>query len=721
VVRHGVEQGPALTAEPSIGTSQSRSRSSAPAWLAGIVVASILVRIVLGRQIAAPWIFADELIYSELAKAFALHGTFSVRGVPTHGLGFVYPIVLAPAWRLSTSMTTTYAAAKTINAVVMSLTAVPTYFLARHLLRPRPALIAAALTVTVPSMLYTGMVMTENAFYPLFVVFVLALVRMLEQPTWRRQVAVLLAFGLSYLTRAEAIAFAPAMAVAPLLFAVVERQRLRRVLRRYATLYGTLAGGVAAAFLVTALRDRSASSLLGGYEAATAPAYSAHSVLRYVLYHAGELDLSLGVAPCALLLAMWFSPRLPSRPDRAFVAATLPVVVFLIAEVAAFASANSLRIEERDLFYVAPLALIASVRLAVDRDAAVGWRPLLAAALVTAVLPFFLPFQRFVTPDAVHDTFGLLPWWWLHDQGVAFGSFRWVALGFAAACAALALLPRPYAVVVPALAALYFVATTVVVDRGEHGIRAASRDARAAGIGRPDRDWVDRAVTTSASVAYVRTGLGSFYTLWENEFFNRSIGPVYNLIGSSVDALPETVVVRRADGNLVADGRPLRAGFVLADESAGVKGKEVARDPVAGTVLYRTDGSIALLSSVTGLYPNDTASAPPWSGRTVTYTRLECGGGTLAVELASDPALFQSAQTVVARTRGKLVGRVRIEPASRSRLTIPVVPTPGTHRCVVRFEVGRTLVPAQVEPGSTDARALGVLFVSFDYRPASSA
>ena len=705
---------------PPRGRAAKWSKTVSPpaAWLTGIVASSILIRIVLARHVAAPWIFADELIYSELAKSFAGHGTFSIRGVPTHGLGFVYPIVIAPAWRLFASMPHVYVAAKTINAVVMSSTAVPTYFLARRLLRPRPALVAAALTVTVPSMLYTGMVMTENAFYPLFVLFVLALVRMLEEPTPRRQAAVLLAFGLAYLTRAEAIAFVPAVAIAPLLLALIEQDRLRRVLRQYVTLYGMLVGGVAAVVLATAVRGRSASSLLGGYAAATSPGYSAHDVLHYLLYHVAELDLSFGVVPFAMLLAMWFSPRLPSRPARVFVAASLPVVVFLTVEVSAFASENAFRIEERDLFYLAPLALIAMLRVGVDGDAVVGRRAVLAAALVAAGLPFFLPFRRFVTPDAVHDSFALLPWWWLHDQGVAFDSLRWAALGFAAACAALALLPRRYAVVVPALVASYFVATTVVVESGSHSIRAASRDAREAGIGRADPDWVDRAVTANASVAYVRTGFGSFYTIWENEFFNRSIGSVYNLIGSSVDALPETVVARRADGTLVEDGRIVRAAFVLADASAGVKGREVARDPAVGAVLYRTDGPVVLLADITGLYPNDTASAPPWSGRTVRYTRLGCSGGTLSVRIASDPGLFQSAQTVVATAAGKRVGRVRIDPTGRPTLSVPVIPAPGTDRCAVRFDVERTLVPAQVEPGSTDTRALGALFVSFDYRAA---
>src|SRR5206468_4317174 len=76
-----------------------------------------------------------------------------------------------------------YAAAKTINAAVMSLAAVPAYFLAHRLLRPALALVAAALTVTVPSMLYTGTLMTENVFYPLFLTVALVLVLMLERPT----------------------------------------------------------------------------------------------------------------------------------------------------------------------------------------------------------------------------------------------------------------------------------------------------------------------------------------------------------------------------------------------------------------------------------------------------------------------------------------------------------------------------------------------------------
>ena len=81
-----------------------------------IVVVSVAVRVALARRMVAPWIMVDELVYSELAKSFAAHGQFLVRGVPSHGYGFVYPVLIAPAWRLFDAVPEAYAAAKAINA-----------------------------------------------------------------------------------------------------------------------------------------------------------------------------------------------------------------------------------------------------------------------------------------------------------------------------------------------------------------------------------------------------------------------------------------------------------------------------------------------------------------------------------------------------------------------------------------------------------------------------
>src|SRR5207237_10581747 len=155
-------------------------------------------------RMVAPWIMVDEIVYSELAKSFAATGHFLVRGRPSGSYGFVYPVLISPAYRLYGSVPQAYEAAKAINSVLMSLAAVPAYFLARRVLRPPLALVAAVLTILIPSMAYTGTLMTENAFYPAFVLVALALVLVLERPTWIRQVVLLALCAFAFAIRAQA-------------------------------------------------------------------------------------------------------------------------------------------------------------------------------------------------------------------------------------------------------------------------------------------------------------------------------------------------------------------------------------------------------------------------------------------------------------------------------------------------------------------------------------
>ena len=51
---------------------------------------------------------------------------------------------------------------------MISLAAVPAYFLARRVVGTWWSLAAAVLAVAIPSMVYTATLMTENAFYPVF-------------------------------------------------------------------------------------------------------------------------------------------------------------------------------------------------------------------------------------------------------------------------------------------------------------------------------------------------------------------------------------------------------------------------------------------------------------------------------------------------------------------------------------------------------------------------
>jgi hypothetical protein len=677
------------------------------AWLTAIVVCSAALRAALAHEVVAPWIMVDELIYSELAKSFAAHGTFDVRGVPSHGYGFVYPVLIAPAWRLFGPMPSVYAAAKDIGAVAMSLAALPAYFLARRLLSRWLALLAAVLAVAIPSLLYTGELMTENVFYPIFLAATLLLVATLERPTWRRQVALLVVCGLAYATRAQAIVFLPAILLSPPLLGWIERD-LRARLRRFAPLYGIVAALVVLALLGTAARGRSPLSLLGAYRAATGEGYSATTVLHYLLWHVAELDLYVGVVPFAALLGLWLAPRRVDPAARVFAAATFPLSVLLVVEVATFASTESQRIEERNMFYVAPFMLIALLGLVRDRVVPRG-RTLWLAAAAVAVLPLAVPFTRFVNTSAVSDTFALLPWWWVQDRGVHFSTLHWVAFAAAVVAASAVFLPRRAALVVPVLVLVYFGLTTAVVLNGRHGIRQASVGALRAGVRMAHPDWIDRAAGRSANVSLLWPPQPEVHPVWENEFFNRSVGAMYTIGPDPWNAgFPETTVRIGKGGVVTGPAGPVRVAYALVPTD--VAGTRVAADSEAGLSLYRVDGPLIAVVHVGGLYPRDT-----WAGRHVVYTRTHCTGGRLTVTLETDGQLFDAAQPVTAREHGGVVGRVAVPNDRTTTLTVPLEPRGGV--CEVDFTAATVRVPAQVQPGSTDTRRLAAHYLSFVWSP----
>jgi len=683
------------------------------AWLVAIVGCSAAARILLTRQIVAPWIMVDELVYSELAKSFAATGHFEIRGVPTSGYGFVYPMLIAPAWRLFGPVPHAYAVAKGINAVIVSLTAVPAYLLARKLVGSGPALVAAVLSVLVPSLLYAGTLMTENAFYPLFVLVCLVLVSTLERPTVTRQIVVLALVGVAYLTRAQAVALVAAIVLAPVVLGLIERN-VRAQLRSFAVTYVVLGGGGLLVLAATVARGRSPYSLLGAYRAATATSYSFSEVAHYALWHIAELDLYLGVIPFAALLVLWMSPRALPRAGRAFVAVSLPVTVLLVVEVAAFASRQSQRIEERNMFYVAPFALAALVAVG-TRVPRGRWR-YVVAAVVAALLPFVVPYDRFITTSAVSDTFALLPWWWVNDHYLALGQIKWGVLAVCIAAGILFLLvPRRHLALLAIPVAAYFVVTTAAVQKGRHGIRIASVGSLWAGIRVEHHDWIDRQVGRTADVSFLWDGRLEPHAVWMNEFFNRSVRTVYDLGGPVPGGLPETHVQPRADGTLVDDaGNVVHVRYALTSVGTDLVGKVIGRDPRIGLNLVRVDGPLVVIKTeVHGLYqdPGDT-----WSGKAVTYARSSCTGGRLSVLLQSDASLYRSPQVVTAFVAGKVAGVTRVQPTELARLDVRLQPGAG-HVCAVRFRVAKTLVPADVIPGSTDTRPLGVHFLRFDFHP----
>jgi hypothetical protein len=185
--------------------------------------------------------------------------------------------------------------------------------------------------------------------------------------------------------------------------------------------------------------------------------------------------------------------------------------------------------------------------------------------------------------------------------------------------------------------------------------------------------------------------------IWENEFFNRSVGPILDTGGEIPGGLPSTAVTIDPRTGLVrAGGKLVRHRYALVDASLELNGKVVASDPPLGISLYRLNGPLRSMTTVTGLYPNDT-----WSGPRVVYTRHVCDGGVVRAKLLGDPTLFIAPQRVTANGR-----TYRVIPGRQTTLTVPL------EGCRAVFTVSPTRVP-----GHGDPRPLGIHFLGFRYVP----
>ena len=650
------------------------------AWLTVIVAGSFAIRAWLARGMVGPFIMVDELIYSDLARSIAAGDGLQVRDVPASGYSLVYPVLISPAYALFDSLPDAYAAVKTMNALFMSLAAVPTYLLARRLLAPGPSLAAAVLTVALPSFAYTGTVMTENVFFPLFLTAALMLVLVLEQPTWRRQLALFGLVGLLFATRVQAVAFLPAVVIAPLLLAWLGRRSLRVTIVRLGLLYGLFAGSAMLVLATQVVRGESLTNVFGAYAVVGDTSYDPGTVARFFLYHLAELDLYLGVLPFAAFVLLTLTARRLEPSLAPFLAAGIALTASVLLVVAAFASVFANRIQERNTFVVAPFFLIALL-VWVDRGGPRRPRVLAVAAVIAcALLPLAIPWERFIETGATSDTLALLPIWSAFGS-LLFDSIDWTVFAGGAVAAILLLLIRSrWLRVLPAVTLLFLLTFSYNVWSGEHGFRQASRGALFQGIRVGPRDWIDRALPAGQRAAFVWTGVTDRFVVNQNEFFNRSVGPIYYIGGPTPGGLAETeLTVDERTGELHApDGRPIEPGYVVTEDKIAPDGEPVTRDPGLGLTLWRISGPLVATSTVVdGLYPNDT-----WSGDEVTWTRKRCRGGTLTVALSSDPELYQEDQLVTASVAGRVVGRARVRPVGETNLRVPLEPD-ASGSCVV--------------------------------------
>ena len=527
------------------------------------------------------------MVYGELGRSLYADGKLQILGHATPFFSFVYPALVGPFLNFG-DLVLGYSLLKALQALVMSLTAVPVFLWARSLVRPGWALVAALLTLAVPGLAFSGFVMTEVAFYPVICLVAWSMARALEQPTPARQALAVAGILVAVATRLQAIVLVPVLLLAIVVKAALDRTWLAGV-RRFAPLVGSLvAVGAAGVAFKLARGGSPLGSVLGAYKVTGHVSYGVGDAVRFAVYHAGDLLLMTALVPAVavvLVLVEAAAGRERSEAVHAYLAVVLSLSLGFVAEVGLFTSRLLGRLAERNLLALAPVLFVGFV---VWLDRGLPRRRILLAltSLGALALLLYLPFDRFVTAAAEPDAFSIIPLYRLRVNYPGLDTRLVVAIGALELLALAAFLPRRRAWILPLVVFCLFVGASASAS---HVVSHQARLFRQVMVG-PDRRWIDE--RAQGPVAYVYTGeLGwsGGAPVWTNLFWNRRLRWVYDLgADPALGPLPQRKVVRSPDGRLrLANGTAIDAPYVVAVDGVHFVGTQLASSAPAPLVLWK--------------------------------------------------------------------------------------------------------------------------------------
>jgi hypothetical protein len=577
---------------PSRAVALVRRLATAPLAVAAIVALSSVVHAALAWRRATPGYFPDEYMYAELGRSLLETGTPLVRGESAHFLPLLYPLLTAPAW-LFDDVDLAYRAVQGFNAVAMSLAAIPVFLLARRLrVGDRLALVAAALSVVLPELLYSSSVLAESLAYPLALAAVAAAVAAIERPLLRLQLVFLVCSGLAAFSRIQ-LAVLPLCYLAAVVATGLRDRELRTRMREH-----WLAVGATVAFLAGGLAVSLVGSL-GVYGSLTAYSIEPAGTAKAFGVNALVLGYSVGwvLAPGALLGLALALARPRGRSEFAFGILALTLLVSLLGQAAVVGDVG--RVQERYVIYAAPL-LICLFALYAAR----GWpylrvNALLAAMAATAAA--IVPLAGYAAGGGTGQSFVLVS---LQELERLVGDVGLASLLFAAAAAITSAVVLVAACSRPSFGTVAALAVTTIVGVGmttaAHIHFESNRSAVRAILLPADPSWVDAAgngpVTLLAAPNSARADV--LTTL----FWNRSVRRVLLLDETSG---PDPFAAPSANldetGHLVGT-----SGLVLADALGSSlvlrNAVRVATGPTK--TLWRPQGTPQLEVLMTGRYFN---------------------------------------------------------------------------------------------------------------------
>jgi hypothetical protein len=304
-----------------------------------------------------PWLFGDELEFTQLSRAIAATGHPAERGQP-HSADSIWTYVTSLFWHIN-DVAAAYSAVKYFDVLVMAAVVFPTYFLARMLVGKTAALFAAAGAGTIPSLAYSSYLVQEPVAYPYAALCFLVLAKAFVTRSRRWIVGAILCAAVAPAVKGELL-----MVPVTLVLALVFFAWSSAAARRWRTTWsrgdwiGAIALAFGAVFLISAIISHHSMQ----WDSVTR--LFKHRIINEGGWAAGALALGMGVLPFIAGLAALFPARQETRSLelRVFRCVMLAAIVafglYTSMKAAYLSTVFATRVEERNLIYIAPLLFI---------------------------------------------------------------------------------------------------------------------------------------------------------------------------------------------------------------------------------------------------------------------------------------------------------------------------------------------------------------------------
>ncbi|MBI4896991.1 MAG: glycosyltransferase family 39 protein [Actinobacteria bacterium] len=504
--------------------------------LVGLWMLVSLITFVLASGHESPRRYQDEFLFWGVAKSFAGGDGLTWRG---EGIGlyyFMYPVLLAPAFWIGSSVAASYTIVHLINSLMMAGVVFPAYFMARQMLGKGPAALAAVMAVSVPAMNYAGVIGTESLAYPVCVAAFGGMILSIARPRRRNWLLALGLIVMAVFTRAQFAVLAPVY-FAALIFAGLMRERAERsdYIRVQREPLAVLIAGFAMVGVLFLIKGHGVVGLYAGVFEGVSPTFD--DVWYWVKGLTADVYVFTAVIPAVALLAMFM--RGENRRDPfvgALLAVTLIATIAFIAEVTWFSAINpyNWRIRnifyERYMFYLGPLYFTALF---------VAWKRVsVMAALFSSVLAV-IAMKGFQTDSVLipfsYDAFGMtLIGWYMDGHANVIPNIGRFLAGITALLTALyciSRIERSYLARLFGIVTITIVFSVLLVGQGWtwHLARMYSHDAFR-GVPKP-ANFIDRNADEDVGMVITYTDSPEMY--FTTEFWNDRVTRMF-----ATDAVP---------------------------------------------------------------------------------------------------------------------------------------------------------------------------------------